>query len=443
MATNNKFVRFWDPQKNQGTCFHPAHTKNALDALLENLDRGQKKLVVASAKIGVIGFDLTLALSTDEELAKVMVRSSFAPYLNDFVPGHAPLTHPEGWGHIQDALFSVFIENVGTYDSVQFDTFENFRSFLGEVAVDENGAQYGSIHISCYFVEDNTLPVLHRLRGTNAIWGALRGSHGNWPGVNTVCATPFGGEPADIANARAFMEAIWNDVWGAPPAATWDELRAAFWMTSTIKHSNIFKSGRGVFFLSPGNTRGCWNVGGANWESAGGQNGNYYQSKNIWYYDWDTHTFGQIYRADPYPPKDKNRSYIVAFSAEINGGTHRAIYLKPYSVDSVWTNWFDMDENEVMLEGSGEHASSVFYKVTEANSDAYVLNNVNSNTGACLKSNDFYMSAHPIRWSSHPRRSVAMRLHKKGTPYVSVVGPNKMVSDNGYAGPYFPRLILR
>lgn len=436
--SQHRVERFWDEEKSSGTCLHPVHNNTPVDSLLTNLERGQKKLVIGSHKVGVMGLDVSSILASDAAFAKIFARSTLATYLAPIASApHAPSNHNEGWEHLKDALFDLVVQNVGTVKGLKFETFTDLREFIASEFVDANGALLGSVAIEAYFIEDNSLPILSRLRGTNAIWGSLRGGHSNW-GSTFVVADALNN---DQAFGRTIMETIWTNYWGAPPANTYDELRAAFWLTGTIRHGNIFHPGNGFFQLSPGSQRGMYDTVGTAWANAGGQNGQY-RTNSIWKINWDTKNIQQVQRNEPALHKqDRNVSFIRAYQADIDGGNGRAVYLKPFSVDSVFTNWFDPALYDVVLQGDEPSAASVFYTVTEAN--AYAMNNQNSNTGARLCMADFYMRYLPVKYSSNPCKAIGFRLHKKGTPYVSSLGPNKLVSRNARGARYTPQLVLQ
>lgn len=221
------FVNTWEEGQASGTCFARGHRSEIVDRLKRAIDGTNKRRrvfgPVMAAYAGQVQWESEAAFRECRGLRR---RGGIGRYLD------SGIVYGEGWDSaLTDALFDVLLvfhnpshKEINLH-SLRIPTIGTLLEFL-KIFVGTDGKYICDVHVSCYWLEDMTLPDIPKVYAWNAFFGALCGKNRE---EMTIDPNAFNTFP--IGFYRGMLSNIWDFVFGSPlPDLPLETICKLFWV---------------------------------------------------------------------------------------------------------------------------------------------------------------------------------------------------------------------
>lgn len=237
------YVNTWTEGQAAGTDFSRSHKPEIVDRLKRAIEGTNKRQrVFGPAMVAFRGQDKWLSETNFRKCKGLRRKGGIGRYLATDVK------YGSEWNTaLTDALFDVKLGHwePGTpgysesdLKGLRFPTVATLLEFLDHF-LDEENKYTVDVHLTCYWLEDATLPDIPKVLAWNAFFGALCGDYRKgW----IVSDTAF-----DVNFPPNFLEDVLKNIWqsifgGLPAYGSLDEFRALFWMHGRSRGDNRYRA---------------------------------------------------------------------------------------------------------------------------------------------------------------------------------------------------------
>lgn len=236
------YVTTWTEGQASGTTFSRSHKPEIVDRLQRAIEGTNKRQRVFGPACMVWTGQTKQTENQFRQNKGLRRKGGIGRYLATDV------TFGEQWDvALTDALFDV---KLGLWEfsspdysdadlkALRFPTLASFIEFADNF-LDENNKYTCDIHLTCYWLEDVTLPDIPKVLAWNAFFGALCGDYRRgWIVSDTAFDSNF---PPDFLEDT--LKTLWLSVYGSLPAyASLEEFRRLFWMHGRSRGNNRYRA---------------------------------------------------------------------------------------------------------------------------------------------------------------------------------------------------------
>jgi hypothetical protein len=217
----------WENGQASGTCLCTSHSKVAVEAIKNGIASGRGRAhVFGPVAMGLAGQVVKTAAEI-RVFAPIAKKGGVGRYFTGKFSG--PLSH--SWEEaLPDALFRCLLVRWDGYstdttilDGLKFPTLESFVEFMNNFITD--GKYDFTFLLSCYFLEDQSIPKIGQVGAMNGFYGALTDNGG---GIVDFTALRNPSEPLLL---DTFLRAVFLEHHGIalPPAMSFEDVASLFW----------------------------------------------------------------------------------------------------------------------------------------------------------------------------------------------------------------------
>jgi hypothetical protein len=298
-------------------------------------------------------------------------------------------------------------------DGLQFPTLESFVEFMDYFVTD--GKYDFSFQLSCYFLEDQSIPKIGQVRSFNGFYGALTDNGGGIVDV-TALRNPSVPSLLDHFLRTAFLE---HHGILLPPTLTPEEVASLFWTPRQRNKKSMYNQNLTGTMADNVSERRMWDTANDVLVPLEGNKGTVGVAIKSWSLNWSLKVIDKLVG----PVKSllsANRktqavtSSIMSVPVEDVASSHlKAVHFAPYGIDAL----------SIGQENINEYGLHFVTGVNVGETSAFRIHDLDVMTPYCPRSRSFYKRDWLSRTNYHDGKGdvcgdIRARLFRKGTPFV-------------------------
>lgn len=411
------YVTTWTEGQASGTNFSRSHKPEIVDRILKAVEGTNKRQrVFGPSLVAYKGQPKWADEAAFRQCKGLKRKGGIGRYIS-----HDGIMFGEDWNTaLTDALFDVKLGHwePGSPDysesdlkALKFPTVATLLEFLDNF-LDEENRYTADVHLTCYWLEDATLPDLPKVLAWNAFFGALCGDYRKgW----TVTPGAFDqGFPPNFL--EDLLKAIWLDLYGPLPTyADLSEFCRLFWMHGRSRGNNRYRAAHRIRWAVD-NTRLMADKGTAyttlqvsTGKSPSGTG--LFTRRGLWM-PAKAHT---TMNSRDYMKQAPSGAIISGIQyGPIEDGNWNAVGIHPLGIDSIIVPWQDPSvyDLQVVTTPKGDTPQRI----------RTIYDHGPDHPGAPRRSRPLnirdWCFTEAASQSSHNGNTAGMRWHKRGTPFV-------------------------